>query len=174
VSPSASAYNYLLCGIGASVCALPLAQVGETLRPLPIEPLVGLPAFVRGVAIIRGSATPVLDASRLIGAQLQSESERFVTLKLGARVAALAVGSVLGVRALPRAEQELPPLLREVADEAVRALGRLDGQLLWVLEGARLVPDGVWQAVEAHAATHAPRLDPQGYASEHDGPRRRV
>lgn len=151
MSPSASAYNYLLCGVGASVCALPIAQVGETLRPLPVEPLAGLPAFVLGVAIIRGAATPVLDASRLIGAPQQSESERFVTLKLGERAAALAVGNVLGVRALPGAEQELPPLLRDVAAEAVHTIGRLDGQLLWVLESARLVPDSVWQALEQAA-----------------------
>jgi hypothetical protein len=42
--------------VGARVCALPLHHVVETMRPLPIDPVVGTPAFISGVSVIRGIA----------------------------------------------------------------------------------------------------------------------
>ena len=49
------------------LCALSLGHVVETMRPLPIEPLAAAPHFVLGLATIRGSQVPVVDAGRLIG-----------------------------------------------------------------------------------------------------------
>jgi purine-binding chemotaxis protein CheW len=167
VASSVGAEDFLLCRVGASArCALPLGQVIETLRPLPVEPLAGLcshgessaaavPRFVLGVAIIRGSATPVLDAGQLLGALEPCLSTRFVTLKLGARACALAVEEVLGVRSLPHNEDAaIAPWLDALSPEAVQALTSLDRQLLWVLECARLVPESVWQALEVQTLTH--------------------
>jgi purine-binding chemotaxis protein CheW len=57
----------LLCRVRERLCALPLAHVVETMRPLPIEPLGGMPGFVQGIAIIRGAPVPVVDAGALLG-----------------------------------------------------------------------------------------------------------
>ena len=51
----------LLFHVGASVCALRLEDVGETMRPLPVSPLPETAAFVLGLAIVRGAPTPVID-----------------------------------------------------------------------------------------------------------------
>ncbi len=140
----------LLCRAGAYLCALPLAHVGETMRPLPIEPLAGTPDFVRGVAIIRGTPTPVIDAARLTGDTRSTAATRFVTLKVGERRAALAVDAVLGVRDLGLAEASpLAPLFSHAAGEIVAAMGTLDRELLLVLEAARIVPESVWSALGA-------------------------
>jgi purine-binding chemotaxis protein CheW len=65
---------------------------------------------------------------------------------------ALAVESVVGLRTLPRAQlAELPAVLAEAASRGVTAVGTLDGELLAVLDGARLVPEAVWQAVAGEA-----------------------
>jgi purine-binding chemotaxis protein CheW len=36
------------------------------MRPLPIKPIAGTPGFVRGVSIIRGAPTPVIDLKALL------------------------------------------------------------------------------------------------------------
>jgi purine-binding chemotaxis protein CheW len=143
---------YLLCQIGVRLCAVPLAHVSETMRPLPIEPLADMPPFVMGLAIIRARPVPVLDAGRLVGAPCLSPS-RFVTIRTGERVSALAVDAVLGVRVLPPGSiAAAPRLLGEANAELVTAMGALDGELLLVLEAARLVPESVWGGVEAARA----------------------
>jgi chemotaxis signal transduction protein len=52
--------------VGARQCAFPLHLVAETLRPLPIEPVAGTPSFVRGMSVIRGKPTPVVDLKALL------------------------------------------------------------------------------------------------------------
>ena len=44
----------LVCRVAARLCALPVRAVIEIMRPLALEPIAGAPAFVAGLAIIRG------------------------------------------------------------------------------------------------------------------------
>ncbi len=134
----------LVCRVGALLCALPLAHVGETMRPLPVQPLSGVPSFVRGVAIVRGRPTPVVDATALL-LDTTGAAGRFVTVSPGERPFMLAVDAVIGVTILPGdIADALPSLLRTPRLAAVAATGVLDGALLFVLEHARLVPEEVW------------------------------
>jgi purine-binding chemotaxis protein CheW len=142
----------LVCRVRGYVCALPLASVVETLRPLPIEPLRGAPPFVCGVSIIRGEPLPVVDAGLLLGGG-QARATRLVTLRVGARSVALAVDAVLGVRSFePSALHAMPPLLREAGADTVSAVGNLDQELLLVLAGGRLVPEQVFASLDQEGA----------------------
>jgi purine-binding chemotaxis protein CheW len=152
--------RFLLCRIGSRIGALSLRDVRETMRPLPVEPLPGSPAFVLGLAIVRGAPTPVVDASQLLGpstppcTQYSSPSaSRFVSIKLGERTAVLAVDAVLDVRSLSAGMlADIPPLLQGGGAELVSVIGALDTKLLLVLEAARLVPDSVWNAIKTPRA----------------------
>lgn len=118
------------------------------MRPLPVEPLVGVLPPVSGVAIIRGAPVPVLDMSWLLAGE-GSPVRRFVTLRLGDRSVALAVESIVGIRTIPReTSHALPPLLRDADHDAITRIGTLDAELLLVLEETRLVPETTWQALE--------------------------
>jgi purine-binding chemotaxis protein CheW len=140
----------LLCRVRSWFCALPVAHVEETMRPLPIGPLAGAPDFVTGLSIIRGRPTPVVDTGALLGARDAATPRRLVVLRLGERRVALAVEEVLGVRALPGATlHRLPPLLSEASGDAISAIGALDDALLLALDTGRLVPQAVWEAVAA-------------------------
>ena len=142
----------LIFEAGAGVYAIPIEHVAETLRPLTIEPLAGTPDFVLGVSILRGVPVPVVDVSRLVTGIDQSVGQRLVTIKLGARRAALLVSSVIGVRRLSSDTLAgLPALLRAAADRAVAAISFLDADLLVVLNATRIVPDEVWSALEPKA-----------------------
>jgi purine-binding chemotaxis protein CheW len=147
--------RFLFCRIGSRIGALALNDVRETMRPLPIEPLMGTPPFVLGLAIIRGFPTPVVDAGSLVGPSTQlspilsPSPARFVSLKLGERTAALAVDAVLDVCSLPSETlSNIPPLLLAGDAQLVSVMGALDSKLLLVLEAARLVPDSVWIAIK--------------------------
>ncbi|HEV7559125.1 MAG TPA: chemotaxis protein CheW, partial [Kofleriaceae bacterium] len=121
---------------GDRLCALPIADVEETMRPLPIDAMAAMPAFVLGVSIIRGHATPVVDTAMLVGTTARDRS-RFVTLRVGARRVALLVDAVVDVRVLPVGD--LPPLVATA--EAVASLGVLDRELLVVLDAARVIAE---------------------------------
>src|SRR6185295_4576205 len=58
---------HLVVTVQSLACALPIARVIETMRPLPVRRIERAPDIVLGAAIIRGIPTPVVDASRLLG-----------------------------------------------------------------------------------------------------------
>lgn len=144
----------LIVTIGTCSCAIPIQHVAETMRPLAIEPIAGMPAFIKGVSLIRGVPIPVVDLGALL--QISDRSltyGRFVTLKIGARRAAVAVDGVVGLRKLDLGQVgELPPLLRAAGAEIIDAIGTCDAQLLIVLRAMRIVPDEVWTTLEAREA----------------------
>jgi purine-binding chemotaxis protein CheW len=131
---------WLLCRAGSFLCALPLAQVVEIMRVLRIEAVAGAPACVRGLSIIRGTPTPIIDTALLLGGR-PAPAERLVIVRTGTRMVALAVYRVLGVRSIEGIAEPLPPLLQEAACDRVSAIGLLDAELLLFLSAARLVPE---------------------------------
>lgn len=147
-------------------CALIATDVAEVMRPLPIEPLPGIPSFVRGLSVIRGAPTPVVDTAALLGEKRReplidqasgdnaAAHARFVVMRVGERRVALAVEAVLGVRPLAGDMlQALPPLLRHASETIVAALGTHDAQLLTVLAGGGyLLPPAAWEALAASKA----------------------
>jgi purine-binding chemotaxis protein CheW len=142
----------LLCRVGTVHCALPLEHVIETMRPVPLETLPGLPYFVGGIGIVRGVPLAVVIVNRLF-AKAEGRPERLVIARVGERRVGFAVDTVIGVLALDGSMlQRLPRLLLEAPQDAVAAIGTLDGELLVVLQTARIVPPEVFSAVEAKAA----------------------
>jgi purine-binding chemotaxis protein CheW len=139
----------LVVGVQGRLCALPLTQVMEIMRPLPVEPIPAVPSFVQGISIIRGIPTPVVELGVLLGMP-SGVADRFVTLRLGDRQVALSVDSVLGVRELDASKiRELPLLLQGASKDIIEAMGTLDEQLLVVLCAGWELPDEVWQTLTA-------------------------
>ncbi|HVW24990.1 MAG TPA: chemotaxis protein CheW [Polyangiaceae bacterium] len=135
----------LLCRARARLCALPLGHVIETMRPLPLRPLGGMPSFVKGVSVIRDAPIPVVDLGAVLGLEDDARPERLLTVRAGERHVALAVESVIGVRTVDvTALDVFPPLLGESNADKVALLGALQGELLLVLRAGRLVPESIW------------------------------
>jgi purine-binding chemotaxis protein CheW len=143
----------LLCRAGSLVCGLSIESVAETMRPLPIEPISGMPELVSGLSIIRGAPLPVVDLARLLGDESNTRPGRFVVVKTDGRRLALAVSEVIGIRTLDATSLGgLPPLLRSARADLVSAIGSLDSALLLVLEGGRILPDSGWSELLAASA----------------------
>lgn len=135
--------EWLLCRAGSALLGLPLSQIAEVMRPLPIERISGAPAFVRGVCVVRGAPVAVIHGGQLVtGAD--TPVERLVTLRIGERTVAFGVEQIIGVRTFDSVELSAwPPLLQNAAADAVDALHTLDGELLMLLKTSCLVPDGL-------------------------------
>ena len=131
---------------GALLCALHLDEVIETMRPLAVRPLAGTPAFVRGVTIMRGVPTPVIDVARLLGGE-QAGAARFVAVRTERGPVAFATGEVLGIRhAGPDTGTRHAALLGGSTGTLVAGVGTLDAEPLLLLQSMRVVPDEVWAA----------------------------
>jgi purine-binding chemotaxis protein CheW len=151
--PSVDPGPCLLCRVRDRLCAIPLASVVETFRPLPVEPLASAPPFVLGLSLIRGIPTAVVDAAGLLGAGVGTPG-RFVTLRISDRRVVLAVDAVAGVRTIEGERlQALPSLLRDAGRELVEAVGSLDAELLFVLRGARWLPQDLPDRGEAEGGS---------------------
>jgi purine-binding chemotaxis protein CheW len=144
--------SWLACRVSSHVCALPLTGIIETMRPLPIEAFPRAPSFVSGLAVIRGAPTPVVDMRALMGEAAGSVG-RLVAVKIKERVVALAVDAVIGVHHLSTTRATaLPPLLKNVAGDAVSAVSVRDAELLLFFESARIFPPGLLDGLMSERA----------------------
>jgi purine-binding chemotaxis protein CheW len=155
--------EFLILRAGGRVCAVNLADVEETMRPLPVEPLPAMPPFLRGCAVIRGGPVPVLDLGVLVGSPDVVPPTRFVTVRAASRRIALSVDAVCGTRPLnPSLLDGMPALLQGARAGFIESVGSLDQQLLLLLQAARLVSDDLWAAIDAPlAVTSAPAPAPE-------------
>jgi purine-binding chemotaxis protein CheW len=140
----------LLARLASRFCAFPLPSVVECMRPLPTETIPAAPRFLRGVAVIRGAPTPVVDLAVVVGAPGDTPPGRYVLLRVGDRRVAVAVDRVLGVfRADGAILGDLPPLLQDAEAASVAAIGMRDEQLVLVLNPTKIIPEDVWRALES-------------------------
>ena len=154
-----SSTTFLILRTGSVRLALPLDVVVETMRPLPLTRLTGTPAFVLGVAVVRGEAVPVIDAAELTTPMREEPSvgreaiavERYVLLRGGThgdRRFVLAVAAVEGIATVADdIVRDLPVLAG--AGGPIDALVAGDADLLVVLNAARIVSDAIWGRARA-------------------------
>jgi purine-binding chemotaxis protein CheW len=139
----------LVTRVGSVVCAFPIRDVIETMRPMPIDPIAGAPDFVAGLAIVRGSPIPVVNTAVLLGG-VATSGERFVIVRSGDRRVALVVDAVLDVRLIdPSLLAAMPPLISGANRDVAVAIGALDAALVVVLDAARILSADAWHLLEA-------------------------
>jgi purine-binding chemotaxis protein CheW len=145
--PAPAGASWFVCRSGTLLAALPIEDVVETMRALPVEPIAGAPPYVAGLSIIRGAPVPVIDTGLLVSGA-SGRATRLVTVRAAARTIALTVDEVIGIAGFAAdALRQLPPLLRDA--ETIAALDALDAELVVLLRNGRLVPDDVWAGLDA-------------------------
>jgi purine-binding chemotaxis protein CheW len=139
--------KWLLCRVGTRCCGIPLAYATETMRTANLIPLDDAEGLVIAAAMIHGDLVPVVDTGALFG-EPQTDPQRLVSISVGDRRVAISVDEVIGVSTIADGvANELPPLLCDAVDKAVRAIDVRDGEFLFRLEASRLIPDGALDAI---------------------------
>lgn len=144
--------SWLLCRAGAIRAALPIEDVVETMRMLPLSQFENTPPYVLGLSIIRGVPAPVVDIGRIVNAE-PGNAARLVTVRRPGTIIALAVDDVIGITAFaPDALAKLPALLQGTASETIAGVGALDVELLVFLSTSRLLPPDILARLDAGGA----------------------
>ena len=145
VADSSSHNAFLIVSASEQRYALPLADIAEIMRPLPLQKIGASITGVLGVSRIRGNVVPVIGLANLIS-QAAPEPARFVSMRSRRRKFALAVDSVIGVYELETTNaQELPALVQAVP--GIQKAAELNHELVFYIEPIHLVPEAVWEQV---------------------------
>jgi purine-binding chemotaxis protein CheW len=153
VSPPRS---YLLVRCRSWLCAIPLSEVVETMRALPLQPVAGAPAFVRGLSLVRGEFLPVVELAALLVSEASEPARRLVVVRAAEHHLALAVDEVLRVISYELPDgAEVAPLLSQALPAQVAALASLDGAALVILQSTRLLSDAAWTLIQKQTAAVA-------------------
>ena len=148
IEREAQSTDVLLVEIGSRLAGIPIRDVIEVMRPLPVERVESAPPFLSGLAVVRGIATPVVDLRLLLGAPADVPPARWVSARLEERRVVLSVDGVVGMRTLPAEALGRLPGLLEGASAAAASLGVLDRQLLVMLQASRHLLDAVDAAAD--------------------------
>ena len=89
----------MVLSVGAVAIAIDAARVREVAPRSPATRLPGAPSIVTGVVNVRGTLVPLVDLGLLLGSAPASATGWLVTLDLGGRRCALALDSLLVLRA---------------------------------------------------------------------------
>lgn len=144
----------LVVRVSSTLCAVPIHWVLEIMRPLPVQPVSGQPAYVLGLTICRGQTAPVVHLERLLTGAAAGQVRRFVAVRAGARRALLAVDAVLGLETLTRsAFTRLPSLVDQTSPTVIDAVGTADDQILMLLRETRIVSDELASLLAHREAT---------------------
>ncbi len=143
---SAAGDSALVFRAGSLLCALQLNDVIETMRPLAVRPLAGMPPYVRGVTIMRGVPAPVIDVARLVGGE-PAEVERFLAVRTERGPVAFATGAVVGIRnATADGSAQHAAVLTGASRRLVAGVAMIDTEPLLLLQSMRVLPEDVWAA----------------------------
>jgi purine-binding chemotaxis protein CheW len=136
----------LVVRYGRARFALPLPNVRDALRPLPLTPLPGAPEWVAGVCNVRGDIVTAVDLAAFFELGDGAQPRGLVIATAGELVFGLLVDEIVGIRAPAESGAELPdgPLTRfltGVATDENGLLHRLSvGELLAALESELCAP----------------------------------
>ncbi len=102
--PRDTRIRHLLFRAAGNRFALPIENVLEVLRPLPVTPVPGVPDWLCGVANIRGDIVTVADLAPLLGLEDDGQRNGLVIVRTeGADAFGLLFGDVVGIRPLDSA-----------------------------------------------------------------------
>lgn len=117
--------------------ALPVANVREIVRIMPITPLPNAPRLIEGVIDLRGAVVPVLDLAKMLGRGVGQSvlSARIVVLEVEELIFGLWVSTATDVLTLKRVElEEVPVLASQTGYDVVhKVIRRPDREPIMVL-----------------------------------------
>lgn len=135
-SLSQTGERHIVFHLGGVGHAVPIGAVREVVRPPAITPAPGSPAWLVGVANVRGDVATVIDLPRFLDLDTDA-NERHATLivQTGDDLVGLLVDDVAGIRQFPTGPIDATVRDREHRVTAfLSGVAELDGRLLQILD----------------------------------------
>lgn len=141
----------------AEIFALPILDVREIIRMVPITPVPQAPGFVEGVINLRGQILPIVDLRRRFGLPQQNRDDNtcIVVVELGNSTAiGLIVDAVREVERLPSESVTPPPSLvaGSIGAEYIKGISNHADKMMIHIDLRRVFSASEMSALEAAAA----------------------
>ena len=119
--------------------------IAEVLRPLPVTPLPGAPAFVEGLIELRGRFLPVVDLRKRFGqpAPIDREQSKYIVAPVGSSEVAFVVDEVTGVERIPDSAIQPAPSLDQgpLAARFVSGIVKWEHRVMMMLDIASVLSE---------------------------------
>jgi purine-binding chemotaxis protein CheW len=123
--------------IGDEEFGVDILKVQEINRMLEVTRVPNAPEFVDGVINLRGKVIPIIALRRRFGMERKESDKntRIVVVELDGKIVGFVVDAVREVLRIPRSVTEAPPpIVAGIGAEYIRAVGKLEGRLLILLD----------------------------------------
>ncbi len=124
--------------LGDEECAVPITDVHQIIRDVPITRMPNVSNHVEGVLNLRGMVVPIIDLKHLLGlgTRLLGELHRLVIVEVMGRTVGFSVDSVGGVFQFDTAEIQAAPdvVLAKVAGRYVSGVVRRGEDIVILLD----------------------------------------
>ena len=143
--------------VGKESFGLDILKVHEIIRFQPLTRVPNLPDYVEGVLNLRGKIIPVVGLRQRIGLEKQEANgtTKIVVASVKNEVLGFVVDSVSEVLRISSSTVEPAPRLGEVRQKYVSGVGKVENQLLLMLDLDELLSDEESEALSTKDNTNA-------------------
>ncbi len=128
--------------IGNEEFGVPISEVREIVRLVPITPVPRTPAFIEGVVNLRGQILAVVDLARRLNlpASARSDKTRIIVIEVEDHTVGMIVDEVTEVLRLSSDNIDRTPeiISTEVHQEYLQGVGKLGERLLILIDLAKI------------------------------------
>jgi purine-binding chemotaxis protein CheW len=142
--------RYVAFRVGVELYGLSIGQIAEISKVFSATPVPRTADFVLGIGNVRGSVIPIVDLCRrlgLAGERILGRFARTLIVRHDDELYGLVVDAVIDVVTIaPEELEEAPSALAGPRGEYIRALARVGGEILIVLELSTVLNPGAFVA----------------------------
>lgn len=145
-------YRYLSFFIGTHACAIEIGQVREILGLQKWYALPETPAHIKGIINLRGQVLPLLEGRIRFGLENKEYDEKtsIVVVEEGVASFGIIVDEVSDVLEIPPGALNSPPRLGSDQAGYLKAIGRREEEMYWILAVDRLIQEDVNEGAAEH------------------------
>jgi purine-binding chemotaxis protein CheW len=119
-------------------------ELQEIIRMMPITRVPKAPSFVEGVVNLRGQVIPIIELRKRIGmaSAEHDKGTRIIVVQIDRKTVGFIVDQVGEVKRIPsRVVEPPPPIVAGIESEYINGVGKLEDQLLILLDLNRLLSE---------------------------------
>jgi purine-binding chemotaxis protein CheW len=130
--------------LGPEEFGVDIHELQEIIRMMPVTRVPKAPQFVEGVVNLRGQVIPIIELRKRLGMDPQphDKATRIIVVQLAKKTVGFIVDQVGEVKRIPsRVVEAAPPMVAGIESEYISGVGKLEDQLLILLDLNKLLSE---------------------------------